>query len=639
MIMKFLFMHRIMFHYTLNSETNEIKAAHQIRNYKQGQLLQLCALSDHERFRNYLKSILIPRPVGSQNHKKVQAFITQSLEALGYKVESTTFTQQTVVGQKTFTNIVGTLDPLIPRRLILACHYDSKDFRPNFEFFGATDSAVPCAMLLDIAASLRNVIYNRKSKDLTLQLIFFDGEESFREWSDTDSLYGSRYMVKELEKRPYPQYYSPRSRDLDRIDLFVLLDLIGAKGSTFYYHHPYSVLNAYTVLPETERQLKAFQNCIYDLPTIFHDLMINTFIQDDHLPFLEKGVRTLHLIATPFPSEWHTVKDNEEILHFPTIHNILSILRVFTAKYLNAIDISCANININSYFMQLYCERNFVILQNSKSVDGMIGINDKGSCSFENKCDLAERLDNLFKRIANIPEAFLRDQQRGEADFTFEQRLNIVRSTYEQMPVKFLSKYSVYIEKGEVDLFEPYSDQTMEYHIERIKNSGTNEAAFRIKNRRFSKLKQLISEGTYFSDREMRQRDPWLYYHMIGRHLTENESKALFHSQNSQYKFSDLLLDFHDNKMVNDERVKMENSYRKEAKKFFSYETKKTETTISEEEKERLRKEFVTIMHESFLEGRDKEFDYSEVDENSKYDDYVRINQDAEDKYFEDSDD
>ncbi|KRY34233.1 Glutaminyl-peptide cyclotransferase, partial [Trichinella spiralis] len=515
------------------------QATHQIRNYEQEQLLQLCALSDHERFRNYLKYILIPRPVGSRNHKKVQEFITQSLEALGYKVESTTFTQQTVVGQKTFTNIVGTLDPLIPRRLILACHYDSKDFRPNFEFFGATDSAVPCAMLLDIAASLRNVIYNRKSKDLTLQLIFFDGEESFREWSDTDSLYGSRYMVKELEKRPYPEYYSPRNRDLDRIDLFVLLDLIGAKGSTFYYHYPYSVLNAYTVLPETERQLKASRNCIYDLPTIFHDLMINTFIQDDHLPFLEK----------------------------------------------------------------------------------------------------AERLDNLFKRIANIPEAFFRDQQRGEADFTFEQRLNIVRSTYEQMPVKFLSKYSCYIEKGELDLFEPYSDQTMEYHIERIKNSGTKEAAFRIKNRRFSKLKQLISEGTYFSDREMRQRDPWLYYHMIGRFLTENESKALFYSQNSQYKFSDLLLDFHDNKKVNDERVKRENSYRKEPKKFFSYETKKTETTISEEEKERLRKEFVIIMHESFLEGRDKEFDYSEVDENSKYDDYVRINQDAEDKYFEDSDD
>ncbi|KRZ36774.1 Glutaminyl-peptide cyclotransferase [Trichinella pseudospiralis] len=490
----------------------------------------------------------------SQNNWKLTQAAHQ-IQALGYRVESTTFTQQTVIGQKTFTNIVGTLDPLIPRRLILACHYDSKDFRPNFEFFGATDSAVPCAMLLDIAASLRNVIYNRKSKDLTLQLIFFDGEESFREWSDTDSLYGSRYMVKELEKRPYPQYYSPRSRDLDRIDLFVLLDLIGAKGSTFYYHHPYSVLNAYTVLPETERQLKAYQNCIYDLPTIFHDLMINTFIQDDHLPFLEKGVRTLHLIATPFPSEWHTVKDNEEILHFPTIHNILSILRVFTAK--------------------------LIIL-------------------------IKKRLDNLFKRIANIPEAFLRDQQRGEVDFTFEQRLNIVRSTYEQRPVKFLSKYSIYIDKGEVDLFEPNSDQTMEYHIERIKNSGTNEAAFRIKNRRFSKLKELISEGTYFSDREMRQRDPWLYYHMIGRHLTENESKALFHSQNSQYKFN---------------------------------ETKKTETTISDEEKERLRKEFVSIMHESFLEGRDKEFDYSEVDENSKYDDYVRINQDAEDKYFEDSDD
>ena len=29
----------------------------------------------------------------------------------------------------------------------------------------------------------------------TLQLVFFDGEEAFKEWSDTDSIYGARYVT------------------------------------------------------------------------------------------------------------------------------------------------------------------------------------------------------------------------------------------------------------------------------------------------------------------------------------------------------------------------------------------------------------------------------------------------------------
>lgn len=28
--------------------------------------------------------------------------------------------------------------------------------------------------------------------DVTLQLIFFDGEEAFKDWTDTDSIYGAR---------------------------------------------------------------------------------------------------------------------------------------------------------------------------------------------------------------------------------------------------------------------------------------------------------------------------------------------------------------------------------------------------------------------------------------------------------------
>lgn len=31
--------------------------------------------------------------------------------------------------------------------------------------------------------------------DTTLQLVFFDGEEAFKDWTDTDSIYGARCVV------------------------------------------------------------------------------------------------------------------------------------------------------------------------------------------------------------------------------------------------------------------------------------------------------------------------------------------------------------------------------------------------------------------------------------------------------------
>lgn len=40
---------------------------------------------------------------------------------------------------------------------------------------------------------------------VTLQLVFFDGEESFEEWTDTDSLYGSRHLAERMASTPHPE--------------------------------------------------------------------------------------------------------------------------------------------------------------------------------------------------------------------------------------------------------------------------------------------------------------------------------------------------------------------------------------------------------------------------------------------------
>jgi len=69
-------------------------------------------------------------------------------------------------------------------------------------------------MMLDIAEILDPLLNDRHKRweegllddddesiaDITLQLVFFDGEEAFYKWTDTDSIYGARSVV-QLSKR------------------------------------------------------------------------------------------------------------------------------------------------------------------------------------------------------------------------------------------------------------------------------------------------------------------------------------------------------------------------------------------------------------------------------------------------------
>lgn len=49
-------------------------------------------------------------------------------------------------------------------------------------------------------------------KNLGLMLIFFDGEEAFQEWTDSDSIYGSRHLASKWENTQYKN-----EREIDRI--------------------------------------------------------------------------------------------------------------------------------------------------------------------------------------------------------------------------------------------------------------------------------------------------------------------------------------------------------------------------------------------------------------------------------------
>ena len=67
-------------------------------------------------------------------------------------------------------------------------------------------------MLLELARALQG-----RKHALTYWLVFFDGEEAVREWTDTDSLYGSRHLVQKLSTQG----------ELGRIKAMILVDMIG----------------------------------------------------------------------------------------------------------------------------------------------------------------------------------------------------------------------------------------------------------------------------------------------------------------------------------------------------------------------------------------------------------------------------
>lgn len=57
-------------------------------------------------------------------------------------------------------------------------------------------------------------------------------------------------------------------------------------------------------------------------------------IQDDHVPFMQRGVDVLHLIPSPFPWVWHTMYDIGENLDMDTVNDWATLVAAFVAEWL-----------------------------------------------------------------------------------------------------------------------------------------------------------------------------------------------------------------------------------------------------------------------------------------------------------------
>ncbi|RDL29782.1 uncharacterized protein BP5553_10647 [Venustampulla echinocandica] len=306
-----------------------------------------------------LAPILIPRVPGTPGSTAVKEHFAQwfSTHLPKWTVEyqnSTSKTPATGDKQVPFVNFIITRDPPWARpgdvgRLALVAHYDSKLSPAGF--IGATDSAAPCAMIMHAARSVDEALTRKWAameaegshgleEEKGVQLLLLDGEEAFVVWNNEDSVYGARSLAETWESTPHAAMSTYHNK-LSSISLFLLLDLLGAPNphvpSFFKTTHW-----AYQHLAEVESRMRTLSLLESQVEHPFlpqHNKDPNSFmssgIEDDHIPFMTRGVEVLHIIPSPFPDVWHLPEDDPEHLDMPTVQDWAKIVTAFVGEWMD----------------------------------------------------------------------------------------------------------------------------------------------------------------------------------------------------------------------------------------------------------------------------------------------------------------
>ncbi|KAF5851081.1 hypothetical protein GGP41_010743 [Bipolaris sorokiniana] len=319
-----------------------------------------------------LAPILVPRVSGTEGNAAVRKhfvdFFKSQLPEWRIELHNSSSTTPVSNGKEVpFVNIIATRDPPGSlegdvSRLALVAHYDSKYTPPGF--IGATDSAAPCAMILHIVRSIDAALTKKwassKGDDFEVehkgvQVLLLDGEEAFKLWSDTDSLYGARALAGDWESTFHAAasiYRTP----LDSIELFVLLDLLGSKNpqvpsyfSTTHWAYQNvakiedrlrklglmkSSPNHKSKMAKRENKKPRAEKLFLPEASKQSTNFMGGFVQDDHVPFMARGVEILHMIPSPFPTVWHTMEDDAEHLDIDTVEDWTKLFMAFTAEWM-----------------------------------------------------------------------------------------------------------------------------------------------------------------------------------------------------------------------------------------------------------------------------------------------------------------
>jgi glutaminyl-peptide cyclotransferase len=231
-----------------------------------------------------------PRPPGSPAIRKLQDYITGQLRLFHCEVTIDPFTARTPAGPVGMKNIIAHFRGTSGRAVAVTGHYDTKSM-PGVNFVGANDGGSSTGFLLELA----RVLSARPLKN-DVYVVWLDGEEAFGQWSDTDGIYGSRHLAAKWSA----------DGTLDRIKALINVDMIGDRD-----------LGILQDMNSSESLRRLIWNTAAELGYSSYFQNRQGAIEDDHIPFLLRGVNAVDLIDFdygPNNSYWHTEKDTMDKL-------------------------------------------------------------------------------------------------------------------------------------------------------------------------------------------------------------------------------------------------------------------------------------------------------------------------------------
>ena len=252
-----------------------------------------------------------PHPPGSEAIEKCRAYIENQLKLFGWQITAQTFSDETPRGKTRFVNLIARFDNTGKGKtsapLFLLCsHYDTKTF-DTIRFVGANDGGSSTGLLLEVA----RVLARRPGLAAKTELVFFDGEEAYENFSETDGLYGSRYFAAQLGRTGSAKQFRGG----------VLFDMVGDRS-----------LNI-TLPPDSPAQMAHDIFAAADaLKLRNHFTYFDRDITDDHTPLNAIGISTIDIIDFDFPW-WHTADDTIDKLSAQSLQIVGSVATYYLAEF------------------------------------------------------------------------------------------------------------------------------------------------------------------------------------------------------------------------------------------------------------------------------------------------------------------
>ena len=274
---------------------------------------------DADRAMQYVKDIVRfgPRPLGSANHKKVEEYIKSHLN--GDQVEDDAFTADTNLGKFPVHNIVAKFPGNRDGIIVFASHYDTNYPLRNTSYVGANDGASSSALLLEIANQLRG----QQRDGYSVWLVWDDAEEAMKPDTEVDFMSDSLYGITHLAEK------WQADGTLKKVKAFMLADMIG---------------DADLNIDRESNSAPWLQNVIYEAATRLgyqsHFFAQTLRMDDDHIPFVKRGVASIDLIDFTYGYNnvfWHTSQDTVDKLS-PQSLKIVGMVMLESVRILDKLD-------------------------------------------------------------------------------------------------------------------------------------------------------------------------------------------------------------------------------------------------------------------------------------------------------------